>query len=95
MTLLSEDKQSFVDDILDKFKLLVLGNMSDALVSHHADQQIEWDWTIAMLFTHLNSLHRWTESRNVKQFDSFARHSMPTADAPANFVCQQLKHSPD
>ena len=80
--LLSEQKQSFIEDVLGKFKLMVLVNMSDILINHHLDKQIEWNQTVvlqrpvnAVSFTRLSSLNQWARLRNVDQFNSFSGHS--------------------
>ena len=42
----SEDKQSFVPDIPEQIQMPVQNHVSDVLIDHHANQQIEWNQTI-------------------------------------------------
>ena len=76
--------------------------MSDALVNHHANQQIEWNKTVdiqrlinVMPFTHLNNLNRWVGLRTTEQFNSLAEHSSPNACAPMLHIRSSSAHQID
>ena len=87
--LLSKDKQSSVPNILEQIQSLVRDHMSDVLIDHCANQQLEWSQTIdlhqlvnAMSFTHLDHLSLLAGLRNSDQFNSSARHSMLSTTTP-------------
>ena len=102
----SKDKQSFVPDILEQIQCLVRDHMSDALINHHANQNLEWNQTVdlqqlvnVMSFACLDHLSRWAGLRDSDQFNSFARHSMVTTCTPTMFISSSSIHpmtvSPD
>ena len=66
----TDEQTSFVDEALDQIKLPVLDSMSNILINHHGDQQLEWDQTVdlqrlvnAMSFACLNHLGCWAGLR--------------------------------
>ena len=91
--LLSADKQRFVSDIPKQLQTLIRNHMSDVLIDHHTNQQLECIQTAdlqpivnAMSFTHLNNLKRWTSLRNPDQFKAFAKHSMASATIATSLI---------
>ena len=85
--------------VLEQIQVLLRDHMSDTLINHHANQQLEWNQTIdlqrlvnTMSFTHLNDLNCWKGLRNFDQFNSFAKHSLLTANKPALHISSSSVH---
>ena len=62
--LLDTDKQGFVPDIPEQIQTPIRNHVSDALINHHFNQQIQWNQMVdlqrmvnAMPFAHLNHLN--------------------------------------
>ena len=97
--LLHTNEQSFVPDMLEQIKSLVLDHMSDVLINHCKDKQIDWKPIIdlqrlvnAMSFACPNHLDCRARSRNFDQFNSFAKHSMLTAANPTLHISSLSVH---